>query len=158
MRIMAKKPATSESTNSETPSTAKTMESKLVAFQEAIEALGAEAKPLALQEWIEQRYGVTLKTSLLSTYKSTWLRQQETNGGSRPAAVRPRRTTPNVGAGAPNHPTLTLSGLTAGNASPAHNADRDRDATLRDIRVLREMLNRVGESQLREMLDLLGVR
>lgn len=170
MRTMAKKPAftessTSDSSNSESPSGSKEMSSKIEAFEEAIEALGADAKPLALQEWIRQRYGVTLKTSLLSTYKSTWLRQQESSG---PPPGRSRYTArssegrtarpaaPSASAPLMSVPLMGGSGLNS--TVPTSNADRDRDATLRDIRVLREMLHRVGESQLKEMLDLLGVR
>lgn len=113
---------------------------KRVAFEEAITNLGADAKPLQLQEWIRKRYGAVLKTSLLSTYKSTWLREQENSPRGRvPAPGTPR----------------SRSSLVASAGSKEHGAE---SATLRDIRVLREMLQRVGESQLREMLDLLGVR
>jgi len=113
---------------------------KRVAFEEAITNLGADAKPLQLQEWIRKRYGAVLKTSLLSTYKSTWMREQENSQRGRSSSSGSSRS---------------RSSLVPAGGSKEHGAE---SATLRDIRVLREMLQRVGESQLREMLDLLGVR
>jgi hypothetical protein len=145
---MAKKPqneeipAMTETTNSESPAASvspkertprsKKPKSKTAAFNSALEALGTEAKPLEIQQWILQQYGMNLKTSLLSTYKSNWLRKHRSGGAS--------------GMG-----TRTFSVRVGKPGSKG-------DATLHDIRTLRELVDRVGPTQFKEMLDLLGIR
>ncbi|MFQ3650043.1 MAG: hypothetical protein SNJ75_06895 [Gemmataceae bacterium] len=129
------------------PEKAKKSGNKREMFEASINALGAGAKPLEMQEWIREHYGKTLKTSLLSTYKSSWLREQGTSArGQRKTGIGRRDRSPGASKSLINRP-----------AKPSLKQG-EQDATINDIRVLREMLSRVGEAQVREMLDLLGVR
>jgi hypothetical protein len=100
---------------------------KTVAFDNAMKALGADAKPLQIQDWIRRQYGMMLKATLLSTYKGNWLRKHGRSG-----------LTPRAGG--------IAGGVGGGKA-----------ATLSDVRDLKNMLSRVGVDQLKEMLTLLGV-
>ncbi|NBO92539.1 MAG: hypothetical protein EBV06_09565 [Planctomycetia bacterium] len=103
---------------------------KTVAFDNAMKALGSDAKPLQIQDWIRRQYGMLLKPTLLSTYKGNWLRKHGRSG-------------------------VTTRSATAAVSSGGGGAGKT--ATLSDVRELKNMLARVGMNQLKEMLTLLGV-
>ena len=61
---------------------------KTAMFSKAMEAMGPEAKPLEIQGWIKKHYNVTLKPTLLSTYKGNWMKKHGRGGATgRPASA-----------------------------------------------------------------------
>jgi hypothetical protein len=89
-------PATAESgssgeAKSATPRKPRGMK-KTAMFDRAMETLGADAKPLRIQEWIKENYRVTLKPTLLSTYKGNWVKKHGRGGQSAKAASAVNKT------------------------------------------------------------------
>ncbi|MGL4553646.1 MAG: hypothetical protein ACRC33_20990 [Gemmataceae bacterium] len=112
------------------PSASRKKVKKTVMFDSAMQELGKDAKPLEIQDWIKNHYRVTLKPTLLSTYKGNWMRKHVRGGRPRKEAVT---------------------------EAPAAMREGGKAATLADIRELQALIARVGKPQVKEMLALLGV-
>jgi hypothetical protein len=122
-------PAATEAASDAKPATPRKTRGmkKTVMFDKAMETLGPDAKPLRIQEWIRDNYRVTLKPTLLSTYKGNWVKKHGRSGAS----------------GKPASSAATKTG--------------GKDATLSDIKQLQALIARIGVPQFKEILTLLGV-
>jgi hypothetical protein len=101
------------------------------AVRRALDELGKDAMPKDIQRHIQERYGIAMTPEHVSTYKSSLLRKRKGRRGRRPK-----------GEGAP---------------APASSAAR-REATisLRDLRALKELADRIGGTRLREIAELVS--
>jgi hypothetical protein len=101
---------------------------KTEAVHRALDELGPDAKPLEIQAFVKDRFGVEISTKVVSIYKVK-------------LAKRGRRR------GRPKGKAVT--------AAPAPRAGHG-EVTLADLRALRELSDRVGPRRLRELLELLS--
>jgi hypothetical protein len=110
--------------------------SKTEAVRRALEELGPDAKPLAIQEHVKDRYGVEITTKVISVYKGKLGKRGRKRGrpGRKPKAEV-------VAAAAPR-----VAGHVAGHA----------EVTIKDLRAIKELSDRVGAGRLRELLELLA--
>src|SRR4051794_38434464 len=60
---------------------------KIDAVRQALEAMGSDAKPLAIQAYLKDRLGMEVKTNLISVYKKDLARRAgKGKGAKKPAA------------------------------------------------------------------------
>jgi hypothetical protein len=101
---------------------------KTEAVRRALKELGPDAKPLEIQGFVKDRFGVEISTKVVSIYKAK-------------LGKRGRRRVKPKGEVAP--------------AAPAPRAGHG-EVTLADLRAVRELSDRVGARRLRELLELLS--
>jgi hypothetical protein len=102
----------------------------------ALQTLGWDAKPLAIQEFVQENYGVEISTKVISVYKGKLAKQGRKRG--RPGR-KPRAETAVAAAPRP--------------AAPRRAAG---EVTMSDLRTIKELTDRVGAGRLRELLELLS--
>lgn len=98
-------------------------------FDLAMQALGRNAKPRQVREWLLTKHQLDMPLTQLSTYKSNWKKKNRRKPGPKPGAR----------AAAANAPVSAKRG----------------DATVEEIRHLKELIGRMGESRFRDLIDLL---
>jgi hypothetical protein len=104
---------------------------KLEAVRRALDELGEDATPKDIQRHVQERYGMAMTPEHVSTYKSSLLRKRKGRRGRKPK-----------GEGAP---------------APAPSAARGEAAiSLRDLRALKELADRLGGAKLRELAELVS--
>jgi hypothetical protein len=102
---------------------------KTEAVRRALKELGPDAKPLEIQAFVKDRFGVEISTKVVSIYKAKLGRRGRRRG-------KPK------GEVAP--------------AAPAPRTVGHREVTIADLRAMRELSDRVGTRRLRELLELLS--
>jgi hypothetical protein len=131
---------------------------KVEGVRRALRALGKQAKPLQIQDFVKKRYHLDIATSLISFYKKDLARkerkkaqQQQTQQTTpKPTAPKPAAKKPAVPKAAPKpKPVVPVLRSTDGKPST-------RRIKLEDIRTVKELLERVGADSLRTLLDLLA--
>jgi hypothetical protein len=101
---------------------------KTEAVRRALKELGPDAKPIEIQAFVRDRFGVEISNKVVSVYKAK-------------LAKRGRRR------GKPKGKAVT--------AAPAPRAGHG-EVALADLRAMRELSDRVGTRRLRELLELLS--
>jgi hypothetical protein len=107
---------------------------KMEAVRQAMEALGYDAQPQAIQTHIKDNYGVDIGTNMISSYKSS-LRKKAGLKGRRKKRGRPKKS--ETVAAAPAAPSF-------------HDA-----VPWKDLRTIKDIAGRIGKKGLRELVDLL---
>jgi hypothetical protein len=105
---------------------------KLEGVRRAVAYLGKNATPADILVFIKDRFSIDMTSKMVSSYKSLVLKQAK---AKRLAARKPREEAPPP----PPPPPPLAKG----------------DVSLRDIRVLKEVGDRLGPKQFRELIDLL---
>jgi hypothetical protein len=101
------------------------------AVRRALDELGQDAMPKDIQRHVKERYGIAMTPEHVSNYKSTLLKKRKGRRGRKPK-----------GEGAP---------------VPASSAARGGPAiSLRDLRALKELADRIGGTRLRELAELVS--
>src|SRR5262245_2603303 len=100
--------------------------SKLEAVRQAISALGRDAKPLRIQEFVKSNFHLDVNSQLISNYKPIVAKQLARRGGRRGRKA---------GAAAP----AALSGI-----------------SLADIRAVKAVVDHVGADKVRQLAEVLG--
>jgi hypothetical protein len=62
--------------------------SKMGAVRQALETLGADAKPLAIQDYVKKEHGIEMSTNMISNYKTHLAKRGKRRGrkpGRKPA-------------------------------------------------------------------------
>src|SRR5437660_1560452 len=108
-----------------------TAANKMDAVRQALGELGRDAQPADIQGFLKARFGLDMKANMISSYKSSLLRKGAKRG-------RPGRKP--KGEGAPASP-------------PARGAGA---ISLRDLRALKELADRIGGTKLRELAELVS--
>jgi hypothetical protein len=132
---------------------------KLEAVRRALNTLGNDAKPIAIQEWVFNEFNIRMTTDHISTSKGDILRKA---AGKKPASRRstsrkPRRVAPTQEAApepaAPPAPPAQVVVVT-----PPAPAVTNGLGTLRveDVATAKALLQRLGADQLRALLDILA--
>jgi hypothetical protein len=101
------------------------------AVRRALDELGQDATPKDLQRHIKERYAINMTPEHVSTYKSSLLRKKKGRRGRKPKDE-----------GAPAAASSTARGGAA--------------ISLRDLRALKELADRIGGSRLRELAELVS--
>jgi hypothetical protein len=113
--------------DSQTTEQAGAAPTKMDAVRQALEELGKKAKPPQIQTFIREHFGITMPPNHISSYKSSLLKKKR---GRRRGRGRPAEGQP-----------------------AAHPAD---GLTLRDLRAIKEMSDRIGAQRFRELVELLS--
>jgi hypothetical protein len=133
--IMAKKKHRPADTGGSAPNgqAGEKLSSKTEAVRRALDDLGPDATPVAIQEHVRKQHGVEISTKVISVYKAKLLKEgrKGRKGGPRPKV---ERTTREVSQRAGGH----------------------GEVSIRDLRAVKELSERVGPARLRELLDLLA--
>jgi hypothetical protein len=117
---------------------------KMDAVKRALTKLGRKAKPTQIRAWVKAQFGMDLSNDLISTYKGEILHKKGGKGKKKAAARKEQeRTTakPASAAKAALRPA-------AGKATAAISLD--------DLRVVKQLLARVGADGLKGAIDLLS--
>jgi hypothetical protein len=105
---------------------------KRQAVREALEGMGMDASPAAIQSHLREKLGLDLSTNMISSYKS----QIRSQAGLR--STRRRRGRPRGMGGAQSSGRMATEGI-----------------TLKDLRTLKEIADRLGVNRLRDLFDIL---
>jgi hypothetical protein len=105
---------------------------KAEAIRRALPKLGIQAKPAEIQEYIKTNFDLEMSYQMISTYKSIEIRK----GGKKGKRGRKPKE-----AGSVTEPTKAAS----------HDA-----VSLRDLRSLKEIRNRLGHARMRELVALMA--
>src|SRR5262245_34854582 len=105
------------------------------AVRQALAALGPDAKPMQMQPFIKEQFGIEMSTDHISTAKGEILRKQKAKKkpGPKPRAEQP----------APERPKKQPARAAANGIS------------LQDIEAVQGLVGRVGPDQLKGLIDLL---
>jgi hypothetical protein len=101
---------------------------KTEAVRRALKELGPDAKPLEIQRFVKDRFGVDISTKVVSIYKAKLGKRGRRRGKPKGEAVT---------------------------AAPAPKAVKG-EVTIADLRAVRKLSDRVGTRRLRELLELLS--
>jgi hypothetical protein len=109
--------------------------SKMEAVRQALRALGEDAKPRVIQEYLQQRFDLGMSRDHISVYKSDLKRKltRKPQGRATPAAPPVREP-----------------------ATPAPKAPGKGDIGLEDLLVLKKLVERVGATKLLGLVDALS--
>jgi hypothetical protein len=111
--------------------------SKMAAVRKAIAALGKNAMPLTIQEYVKTTFGLSMTTAHVSNYKTTVMREK----GKKKSG-----------------PKMDSDGSAA---TPALYAKTSKPASghgvsLQDVATVKGLVGRVGQGNLKSLIDLLG--
>jgi hypothetical protein len=110
------------------------------AVRRAIQSLGDEAAPADICRYVKENHGIEMTPKFASSYKSTILRKE---GRRQP---RSRRIIEEE-----SEDTYGYAGM----YEEAREETAGASLSLRDIKTLKDLADRVGPHQLRELLDVL---
>lgn len=118
--------------------------SKMEAVRKALKELGKDAKPIQIQSYVKERFGIDMSADHCSNYKSVILRKSKGKGKRLVQQAAARSTeTPESSTGT-NRPT----------ARPQSNA-KSASISLEDVEATKALIGRVGVDNLRKLIDLL---
>jgi hypothetical protein len=106
---------------------------KRQAVREAMEGMGMDAAPAAIQSHLREKLGLDLSTNMISSYKSQIRNQAGLQSKRRNRRGRPR---------------MSLRGVSGVDLA-------SDDISLKDLRILKEMANRLGADRLRALFEIL---
>jgi hypothetical protein len=106
---------------------------KLDAVRQALGELGKNAKPRDIQQHIKERHGIDMTLQHISTYKSSLRKKRRGRRGRKHRAEGEQAATP----------VRTRGGSSA-------------QITLADLRALKELADRIGNTRLREIAELVS--
>jgi hypothetical protein len=101
--------------------------SNMEAVRRALAALGPKAHPPAIGAYVQQHFGRTIPPNHISSYKSTLTKKLRKPGRPRAAA----------------------------NGTGRHNGGGSDGLSLKDLRAVKELANRIGVARFRELVEVL---
>jgi len=123
-----------------TAATSKDKVSKKGAVRRALRALGKGATPSAMRPWISQQFGIEMSADHISTAKGEILRGK----GKKRTAGKGNEAKAASAVGKAAAPSSSGPGPAAGTVS------------LDDVRLVKDLMGRVGAEPLRSLIDLLA--
>ena len=121
--------------------------SKKEAVRRALQDLGREAKPLQIRDHVKQHYGIDMGLDHISTVKGESLRE---SGQANPTAEKPTTTKPAALQAAAAKPTIHKTEPAKAAMPQAAGA---RGIALTDIETVKDLLQRVGATSLKKLID-----
>jgi hypothetical protein len=123
---------------------------KWEAVKRSLATLGRDAKPLAIQSHVRDKYNIQMTAGHVSTYKKKLAKQATASTRTPPKAV-------------PSHSQASANGRAAASRPPAPTAaappadrvpgPKDDAVRIQDVLLTKELLDRVGASRLRVLID-----
>jgi hypothetical protein len=107
---------------------------KTEAVRRALAKLGKRAMPADIQAFVEANFGVEMTTQLISVYKSRLVKKRGRKG-------KPGRKPKEVGAVTEPAPKRSMNG----------------GVTFRDLRLVKDISDRLGPARVRELVELMTV-
>jgi hypothetical protein len=114
---------------------------KMEAVRRALRKLGKGAKPVQLQSFVREQFGIEMTAGHVSTYKGDILRK-----AAQAKAAAPKGTPPNAAAKAP----LPAAPTATPNAKPGGGI------ALEDIQAVKVLVGRIGAADLKALIDVLA--
>src|SRR5262249_679161 len=111
---------------------------KVEMVRRALAGLGKGAKPLQIRAFVKERFGTELDTNLISYYKKRLAGKRKKRQGKK-AGAQPKQQPAAAPAGQTKAPAAGRSGI-----------------NLDDLRLVKDLVGRVGAEQLRGLIDLLA--
>ena len=110
---------------------------KMEAVRQALAELGRDAKPLQLQAFVKERFGMDMTADHVSTYKGQILRKARKAGRAARAAAdkSPEQAAP---------------------TPPVQTTRRAAGISLEDIEAVKDLVGRVGADGLKKLVDVLA--
>jgi hypothetical protein len=123
---------------------------KWEAVKRALAALGRDAKPLAIQSHVRDRYNIQMSAGHISTYKKKLGKKRAVSTRApQKTAAAPRLAPAN---GRPRAGRRAAPAAAANPADRAHGLESDA-VRIRDVLLTKELLDRVGPGRLRVLID-----
>jgi hypothetical protein len=117
--------------------------SKMDAIRQALAKLGQDAKPLKIQDFVKQQFGIEMTTDRISNCKSEILKEKQK---TKPATMKsPAAATKSPAAPKPLAVTKEESRKLQTN-----------DISLGDIETVKDLVERVGADSLRKLIGVLA--
>jgi len=110
--------------------------SKMAAVRSALKELGKGAMPVKIQEFIEKTHGLKMSTAHISNYKTYLLRRKKRKAKAAKATAAATSSAPGPAKSAP--------------------ATKGTAVSLQDVETVRALVGRVGEKNLKSLIDLVG--
>ncbi|MCE9532778.1 MAG: hypothetical protein K8T89_16905 [Planctomycetes bacterium] len=118
--------------------------SKMEAVRQAIATLGADAMPVDIQSFVKKNMGHDMSTAHVSNYKTEILRKQ---GAKKAPKVSATKSAVKKPAAKPADAPAPVA------AAPRVKAEA---VSIQDIQAVKGLVGRVGEQNLKSLIDLLG--
>jgi hypothetical protein len=115
---------------------------KLDAVRRALEAMGSDAKPLAIQSYLKDRLGMEVKTNLISVYKKDLARRAK-----KPVAQEATAKKGEAKVGAGDNSAVVQP------KPPAAGCGKEAGIPLDDILYVKGLVGRFGPEQLHTLID-----
>ena len=114
---------------------------KVEMVRQALAELGKGAKPLQIRAFVKDRFGAELNTNLISYYKKTLARKRarKKKGAAPKAGGQPEQQSAQVPPAQARAPAAARPGI-----------------GLDDLRLVKELVARLGPGPLRDLIDLLA--
>ena len=123
--------------------------SKMEGVRRAMADLGSDAKPLRIQSYVQEKFGIEMNTDTISTYKA----------GIARAAAKAKAATQTPASAAISKPAAPAPTAAAAPAPPSVASPTNGQAAsipLQDILLVKELVGRVGADNLRKLIDVLS--
>jgi hypothetical protein len=122
---------------------------KMEAVRRALTEMGQDATPSQMQPYIKQKFGIDMSTDHISTYKGDIRRKA---GGAKAKPAMKKAAAPKAASGQQSGAAKSQgAGTSSGKAMQGAGS-----VSLQDIQTLKGLVGRVGATQLRTLIDLLG--
>jgi hypothetical protein len=108
------------------------LSNKMEGMRRALAQLGKKAGTAEIQEYLRDNFGIKMSTKMISSYKS-FLAKRKRKGRGKPGRK------PKAASSGPAAPVVAAGG----------------DVALKDIRTLKELADRMGPRQFRELIGLI---
>ena len=129
--------------------------SKMEAVRKALSELSKDAQPVNIQSWVKQKFGLAMSTAHVSNYKTVILRKQSGAAApakhAKPMMKKPEATKPMVKA---VHKPVAAPVKHSAPSMPA--AVKASGIKLTDIETVKTLVIRVGENNLKSLIELLS--
>jgi hypothetical protein len=143
-----------EKTNSSGAATRSGGMTKIEGVRLALAELGPDAKPLRIQAFVKERFGIDISTEVVSAYKKELARRGGKARGRRKGKGRGRKAGARRKSAAPGPSAQPATEVRA--AATGGGDGKGGGISLGDLRVVKDLVKRVGASQLRDLIDILG--
>ena len=128
----------------QTPKRTKGGLSKMEGVRRAVAELGKDAKPLRIQGFVKERFGIVMNTNTISTYKADIARKKAK------AKAAPNAAAATNGQAEKHAPRPVTS------AAVHRTNGKDAGIGLKDILAVKDLVTRVGSNNLRTLIDVLS--
>jgi translation initiation factor IF-2 len=130
---------------------------KMDAVKKALATLGKEAKPTDIQSFVRAKFGIVMTTDHISTCKGDIARKAKAAAQGGKAAPKPApKHAAKKPAHKPAHKAAVAKATAPAKPAAPKPAAHHGGISLPDIRLVKDLVGRVGAGELRSLIDLLA--